>query len=282
MAPLAQEWRTELEQRRDVGTMRAMADGAIFGYGLMLKQVWAAFFGMAGVAGFYNRVFPEQFWAGRTMRVVAIRAHYLAFADGVMRGFLALGPLLLVAGKADFWLRPLVTNPVLLGVVFVAGCAGYIVDVVGAAVPVRAFGILGVAGEAGSVLFLRAARRESAGGATLGSEKNVGLGTRIGVCGVLDVGFALAVTRLTAGRTGISPDAMLGRIDGKHRFFFILVMAPGTYRIPCERGFHGWDCRFGLGSRAQFRKIVRTGVCRERGRDGQHSADKHSSGHHSF
>ena len=58
------------------------------------------------------------------MRIVAIGANDLAFADRVVRHFFALCSLLLVAGKADFGLSLLVAYLVVRRVDFVARGTG--------------------------------------------------------------------------------------------------------------------------------------------------------------
>jgi hypothetical protein len=154
MTFLAQEWRTRLQQRRNVGTVRRMADGAVFRDGLMLKQEGAAFFRMAGIASFGDRIFLEQLGAGRAMRVVAIGTHHLAFTDGVMRDFSALCPLLFVTGIANFRLRFLVAHLVMRCVDFVARGASYVANLVSAAIPVRPCNRLLVASQARGILRL--------------------------------------------------------------------------------------------------------------------------------
>jgi len=56
VAFLTHEWRTGLQQRGDVGTVRSMAVRAVFDCGLMCKQERAALLCMAGVACFINRI----------------------------------------------------------------------------------------------------------------------------------------------------------------------------------------------------------------------------------
>src|SRR5665647_2807487 len=96
VAFVTQEGRTRFEQRRDVGTVRGMAIGAVFGHRLMFPEEGTAFFGMAGEAGFIDRVFLQQLGTGRAMGVVTVGANHLAFTNGVVRNLVAICALFLV------------------------------------------------------------------------------------------------------------------------------------------------------------------------------------------
>ena len=207
---------TRLEQRRDVGTVRGMAVGAVFGHRLMFPQEGAAFFGMAGEASLIDRVFLEQFRTGRAMGIMTIRAHYFAFTDRVMRNFVALRTLFLVAGEADFGLRLLVAHLVVRRVNFVARGTRHVASLVGATLPVSPFCILIVTGKTGIIQHFRFGRCE---GAFL--ENNV----RRCFAFLRQVVLTLAVARLATRGTGISLDAMLGLVDRQYRFLFTFVMA---------------------------------------------------------
>lgn len=64
VALFTQERWARFQQRGDVGTVRGMAIGAVLGRWLMLPQEGAAFFSVAGVAGFSDRVLFQQFGTG--------------------------------------------------------------------------------------------------------------------------------------------------------------------------------------------------------------------------
>ena len=64
MAFITQKRRAGLEQRRNVGTVRGMAIGAILRDRLMFPEIRPAFVGMAGETGFGDGVFNQQFRAG--------------------------------------------------------------------------------------------------------------------------------------------------------------------------------------------------------------------------
>ena len=61
VALITQERGTRFQQRRNIGTVRGMAIGAVFRHRLMLPQEGAAFFGVAGEAGFVNRGLLQHF-----------------------------------------------------------------------------------------------------------------------------------------------------------------------------------------------------------------------------
>ena len=63
VAFLTHEWRTGLQQRRDVGTVRRMADGAVFNDRLVCKQVRSAFVSVAEEASLVGRILLQQFGA---------------------------------------------------------------------------------------------------------------------------------------------------------------------------------------------------------------------------
>ena len=86
------------------------------------------------------------------MRIMAIGTSYFAFGNRVVRKFVRLRPLLLVTGKTDVGLCLLVAYLVMCRVGDVAGGTGYIVHLVSAALPVCAFRVLFVTGQAGRIL----------------------------------------------------------------------------------------------------------------------------------
>ena len=120
MALLAQKWRDRLEQRRNVGAVRGMAIVAVLGHRLMFPQKRPAFFGMAGITGFGDRIFVQQFRTSRTMRVMAVGTGRLALRNRVMGKFERLRALLFMAGKADLGLSPFIAHLVMRRMCLVA------------------------------------------------------------------------------------------------------------------------------------------------------------------
>ena len=113
------EGRTRFKQRRNVGSMRRMAIGAIFFRRLMFPQEWPPLLCMTNETCFVDSVFLEQFRSGRTMRVVAIRTNHFPFFNRVTGVFIAICALFLMAGKTNFCLGFFVTNIVVNGMDFV-------------------------------------------------------------------------------------------------------------------------------------------------------------------
>ena len=137
VALMAQERRAHLQHAFHHRTVRLVANRAFLGGRLVVMHERSALFGMALEAGIAHVIALHQTRADRTMRVMAIRAGNLAFQDGVMRGAVDLGTLVLVAGKADFKLGCLGQDFILGGVHRVAVGAGDVVTLVGASRPVR-------------------------------------------------------------------------------------------------------------------------------------------------
>ena len=105
MALLAKERRSCLKQAFSDRSVRVVAVAAVLIDGLVTMNKRAALFHMTGVAGVDHAVALHQAWAGRAMYVMAIRTSDLAFKNWMVRGFVNLGALLLVAGKAHLRLR---------------------------------------------------------------------------------------------------------------------------------------------------------------------------------
>ena len=142
VAFLAQERSTRLQQRRNVGTVRRMAVGAILGCGLVFPQEGSAFFRMAGEASFNHRGLLQHLGTGRTVRIVAVGADDLARINRVSGYLVGVSALILVAGEANFGLRLPVAYFIHWSVYFVAIVAGHLIVIVLATIPVGAIGTL--------------------------------------------------------------------------------------------------------------------------------------------
>jgi hypothetical protein len=178
-----------------------MAIQTTFGYGLMLKQEWAALFRMASPASFIHRIFLQKLRACRTMKVVAVRASDFTCANGVNRHFVAVGALILVAGEAHFGLSLLVTHIVVAGMNFVARGTSYIITCVLTAFPVSAF-ITIVTGEAGFIT--HGSRRRS-----IFSKSSIRLGRFITTF-MTEMAFAVSMTACTGWSASIRFYAVFG------------------------------------------------------------------------
>ena len=188
-----------------------MAVGAVVKHGTVLPQERAAFLGVAGVTGFVDRVFDQQFGTSRAVRIVAIGTDHLAGIDRVRGNLVGVRTLLLMAGEAHLGLRPLVANLVDGRMHLVAVIAGQLVVLVLAAFPVGAI-ISFVASQALAGAGIAVRYRE---GALL--ENDVRCGTSLDVGVTVQVFFAFAVAGLAVWRTGITPDAVPALIKGKNR-----------------------------------------------------------------
>ena len=60
VAALAQHRGTNLQERRDVRTVRYVAVGAVVRHGLMLPEEWTALLRVAGGAGLVDRLLDEE------------------------------------------------------------------------------------------------------------------------------------------------------------------------------------------------------------------------------
>src|SRR5665647_1718156 len=104
---------------------------------------------------------------------------------------------------------------------FMAGCADYATAFVLAARPMVAQTAgVAVATHAGGVLLVRCRSGKRRVAAALGAEQHVRCRTSCLAFGILDVGFALAVTGLAGRGAGIALDAMPGLVDRQHGFGF--------------------------------------------------------------
>jgi len=207
MAVVAQERSTRFQQRSQVGTVRCVANRAIFGNWLMFPQERTAFFSVAGEAGFANGVLLEQLRTNRTVRIVAIGANDFAGIDRMRGNLVGICALFLVAGEAHFGLRRTVANLVDRLVNLVAVVAGHAVSLMLAAFPFGALGAL-MASKT-----LRCAFAISIRAIDALVENHIGTRTLLALRVALQVGGAFAVTGLAAWRAGIALDAMLGLIN---------------------------------------------------------------------
>ena len=66
--------------------VRIMAIQAVLTYRFVLEQKRSALFGVAGVTDVVDRIFLQQRFREAAVRIMAIRAHHLAFAQWHVRG----------------------------------------------------------------------------------------------------------------------------------------------------------------------------------------------------
>ncbi len=207
VALVTQERRARFQQRGDVGTVRGMAIGAVLGRWLMLPQEGAAFFSVAGVAGFSDRVLLQQFGTGRAMGIVAIGTDNLTLTDGVVRNFLAIRALFLVAGKTDFRLRLFAQDLIDRLVNFMAIVACKTIILVLAAFPQVAHATL-VTGQTlgGTILFITDC-------ISAFLEDDIRCRTAFAARITLQVICTGAMASLACGSVRIAPDTVLGLVD---------------------------------------------------------------------
>lgn len=228
-----QEGGTRFQQRRDVGTVRSMATGAVFSHGLMFPEEGTTFFGMAGEAGFINRVFLQQLGTSRAMRVVAVGANHLAFTDGVVRNLVALGTLLLMAGKTDLGLGLFIAYFIVRRVNLVARGARYIRSLVGTALPVGATLILGMARKAGLIQHLGFIRGEGAFLEDHVRRRFTFLGQML---------FALAVATGAGGCAAVGAYAVFRLRDAQNLGAIAFVMTSGALGVASQDQVFGAGC----------------------------------------
>ncbi len=132
---LLTELRTLLcQQEGMIRPMGAVAQAAIFGDGIMLPEVRAAFLRMTFVAVVIEAHLFQHEGAIGTMRVVAIAADYLAFTNRMGRHLIGLSTNILVALVTDLGLGAAIHN--LAGFVHaVAAAAGDFFHFMQAVVP---------------------------------------------------------------------------------------------------------------------------------------------------
>lgn len=120
MALVANQRWTRLEQVVGSGSVRHMAIRAVVIDRLMVMHERPAFFHVAGVASLDDTVALHQLRPGRAVRVMAIGAAHFAFQYWMVRLFVDLRALLLVAGETHFGLGALVPDLVMGRVYLVA------------------------------------------------------------------------------------------------------------------------------------------------------------------
>ncbi len=94
---LAQPGQRDPQQASVNGAVRLMAVHAVFTHRRVLEQEGSALFRMALVAVLVDTARLQQFLRHRPVRIVAVRALYLAFPLGHMRGAVKLRTTVLVA-----------------------------------------------------------------------------------------------------------------------------------------------------------------------------------------
>lgn len=224
MAVSAKKRLALLQQGRCCGAMRIMANRTVFGNRLMVMQKWAALLGVAFVASFIDAIFGQQCGTRRTMGVVAVGAGDLSFGDRMPGRTGQLRPLLLVAGVTNIGLGEFVSHLVLWRMNLMAGVAGYVPRLMNAAIPMRSFRILLVAGHAGRI-------------ARLGRRVRVLAKAAIylrwlGAALVQPMIIAFAMTIHTAWRSFVGGGSVPGLANRKHRWVEF-KHGGGTRRLVC-------------------------------------------------
>lgn len=87
------------------GSMRIMAKRTILLNRWMIANKRPAFFHVAGITGVIHTVLKHFTGASGAMRIMAIRANYLTFPDGVAGRPVNLCTLFFMTGKTDFCLK---------------------------------------------------------------------------------------------------------------------------------------------------------------------------------
>ena len=223
---LAQERRTRLEQRGNVGPVRGVAVDAIVGDRRVLKEEWTAFFRMAGVAGLVDTVLGHQLGCHRTMGIVAIGTRDFARFQRMGGDAQTLGPLDFVALEADFTLGAFAQHQIIARVHGVAGGAGILDRLMLAARPEHPLAPL-MTTQAG--LHLNVYR-----GGGLGSVDHIRLGAILGPFGIVDMFVAGAVTPLTTTGALVGLDHVWGFYDRQDGLLLLFVMTVHADRIPLQ------------------------------------------------
>ena len=190
VALLTQDGCTRLENARDHAAMRVVAGGTVLSDWLMLMHERPALFSVAGVAGVVDAVALDKLGTGRTVRVVAIGTGHLAFGNRMVRGFVHLATLLLVAGVAGFRLCDLVQGLVAVGVHLVATVAGNIGRLVLATGPQGTLGVFVMARLANPAAVIGCQCRElsalfAKGEIRFGLDRDAGRLARVGLTGAM-------------------------------------------------------------------------------------------------
>lgn len=218
VALMAKEGSPHLQHAFDNGAVRVVAIRAILADRLVVMHEGAALLSMALVTGFDHRVALHQLRAGRAMRIMAIRAGNLAFQDGVMRGTVYLGALLLVAGEADFELGCLAEDFIFRDMHRVAVGAADIATLVGASRPVRSIRITLVTSDARSNLAFGTR-------AALGLENHIRPWTVGDTFRFVDVPVAISVAAGACRRAPVSHRAVFCLADVQDLGYIAFIMA---------------------------------------------------------
>ena len=84
------------------GTVWTVAQAAVFSYGCVLPQEWAAFFSMAGITGLVQCGLDQYAARSRAMGGMTFAAGHFTEADGVLRSLIEFCTHFLVTAKANF------------------------------------------------------------------------------------------------------------------------------------------------------------------------------------
>jgi len=226
---VTKERSARLQQRRNIGTVRRMTIGTVFGYRLMLPEEGATLFCMAIPTRFIDGIALDQFIACRTMGVMAVRTRHFADFNRVSRNLMDISTLLPMASNADLSLGKFAENLVHGLVSFVTAIACQATVLMLAAVPVGSLGPL-VTGQARLRPILFIGNRVDAF-----LEYDVGRGTAFDIRVALQMFLAFAVTGLAGRGARIAFDAVLGLIDREDWRGLALIMATSTNRVLLKR-----------------------------------------------
>jgi len=249
VACVAQEWRPHLQHAFCSSAMRIMAVRAVLIDRLMVMYERTAFLHVAGIAGIDHAIALHQFWAGRSMHIVAVRTRHLAFHDRVVRRLVDLGTLFLVAGEAELGLGAFVAYHIFCRVNLVAVGAPHVASLMCASLPVRALCILLVTLQARAIALVN----WGIGSLTLNTEVVInpisgrntarfqlprksafGFRTDLGVLGVLYVRFTFAMAFGASRRAAVSGSSVPGLADGEQFRRIGFVVAGRTLGIALE------------------------------------------------
>jgi len=151
VALLTQQRRPAREKGWMVASVGLVAECAIFRHRSVLPQKRPALLGVTGKAGFIDRGLAQEILVIAIVWIVAAGAGHVSETERVTAGFQAIAAAFLVAAETHFLLRHGVEDPVVFDVNPMAGGAGQIGALVGAAEPAQPAMVL-VAVEAHPVL----------------------------------------------------------------------------------------------------------------------------------
>ncbi len=185
------------------------------------------------------------------MRVMALGARNLAFGYRVVGKFTRIRSLIFMAGKADFGLGLFIAHIVMWRMDLVARGARQVGYLMRAALPVGAFLIFTVTGQASFILIIGFTGWQEAFTA---AEYNIGRCANT-VCYIAcQMFFTFAVATLTGRGARIGLIAVRSLINGEYRLGFGFVMTACTDRVFSHTIGSGLLCAFAIGTR--FRQII--------------------------